>query len=119
MENDGNAQSEVFAIGATVISAGILGNFSSVYNYKTKTFNTQAFRELRRNWANSERYSDIFKAIVLNLVDTNPGERLTDSELWDFVSQFATSILEKKQFVITTVPKKIERAFATLRSGSV
>lgn len=93
LENDDNGQSEIFAIGATVISAGILGNFSSVYNYKAKTFNTQAFRDICRAWADSERYSDIFKAIVLNLVDTNPGERLTDSELWEFVSQFSGSIL--------------------------
>jgi hypothetical protein len=56
-----------------------LGNFSTVYNYKTKTFNTQAFRDLKRAWVDNERYSEIFKAIVLNLVDTNPGERLTDA----------------------------------------
>jgi hypothetical protein len=119
LENDANGQSEIFAIGATVISAGILDGFSSVYNYKTKTFNTQAFRDLRRSWVENDRYSDIFKAILLNLVDTNPGERLTDSELWDFVSEFSASILDKKQFVITTVPKKVERAFAALRSGSL
>jgi hypothetical protein len=35
------------------------------------------------------------------------------------VGEFAGSILEKKQFVITTVPKKVERAFAALRSGAV
>ena len=51
LENDANGQSEIFAIGATVISAGILGNFSYVYTYKTKSFNTQAFRDLRKAWA--------------------------------------------------------------------
>jgi hypothetical protein len=102
-----------------VLSAGILSNFSGVYNYKAKTFNTQTFRDLRSQWAKHERYSDIFKAIVLNLLDSNPGERLTDSELWDFVSEYSASIQEKKQFVITTVPKKIERAFAGLRSGAI
>lgn len=96
-----------------------MNNFSGVYNYKAKTFNTEAFRELRVQWANHERYSDIFKAIVLNLLDSNPGERLTETELWEFVSQHSASILEKKQFVITTVPKKIERAFASLRSGAI
>lgn len=50
LENDDNSQSEIFAIGATIISAGILGNFSSVYNYKTKTFSMQAFKDLRRAW---------------------------------------------------------------------
>ena len=82
LENDNNTQSEIFAIGATIISAGILNNFSSVYHYKNKTFNTQAFREIKHTWANSERYSPIFKSIVLNLVDSNPGERLTETELW-------------------------------------
>lgn len=77
MENDDNQQSEIFAIGAAIISAGILGDFSSVYNFKNKTFNTQAFKELKKTWGSSERYSEIFKSIILNLVETNPGERLT------------------------------------------
>lgn len=119
LENDANGQSEIFAIGATVLSTGILKDFSGVYNYKAKTFNTGAFRDLRVQWGQHERYSDIFKAIVLNLLDSNPGERLTDNELWEFVSQYSASILEKKQFVITTVPKKIERAFTGLRSGAI
>ncbi len=107
LENDHNTQSEIFAIGATVISAGILSGFEGVYNYKNKTFNTQAFREVRRKWANSERYSPIFKSIVLNLVDSNPGERLTEDELWQFISPYSSSILDKSQFVIETAPKKV------------
>ena len=115
LDNDANTQSEMFAIGATIISAGILNNFSSVHNYNNKTFSTQGLRDIRRAWVESERYSEIFKSIVLNLVETNPAERLTSSELWEFVSQYESHILEKKQFVIASAPAKVERTFRALR----
>ena len=38
LDNDGNEQSEVFAIGATVLSAGILDDLKSVFDYKNKTY---------------------------------------------------------------------------------
>lgn len=36
IDNKSNKQSEVFAIGATVISAGLLDNLRTAYNYKKK-----------------------------------------------------------------------------------
>jgi hypothetical protein len=72
-----NEQSEIFAIGATVLSAGILGDFSSVYNYQDKTFNFAAFKEKRTIWAETPRYSEIFKSIILDLTAENPADRLT------------------------------------------
>lgn len=34
IDNKANNQSEIFAIGATVLSAGLLDDFKGVYNYK-------------------------------------------------------------------------------------
>jgi len=116
LENNANEQSEVFAIGASIIYSGILDDFSSVYNYKQRTFNMQAFFDKKRIWGSSDRYSDIFKSIILNLVDANPVNRLTIDELWAFIHPYEASILEKKQFMIQGAPPKVENSFAALRS---
>ena len=34
IDNKSNVQSEIFSIGATVISAGLLGDLKAAYNYK-------------------------------------------------------------------------------------
>lgn len=116
LDNDANVQSEIFAIGATVLSAGILDDLSSVYDYKNKTYNFALFQNKKQIWADSDRYSPIFKSIILNLVSTEAGERLTLDELWNFISPFEGDILEKRQFVIPSAPAKIERSFAALKS---
>ena len=77
LDNDSNVQSEVFAIGATVICSGILDNFRSVYNLKERAIDLVALREKKIAFGEHERYSDIFKAIVLNLVSVSPENRLT------------------------------------------
>jgi serine/threonine protein kinase len=107
LQNDSNEHSEVFAVGATILSAGILGDFSGVYNYQDKTFDLAAFRDKRRAWAETARYSEIFRSIVLDLTAENPNDRLTFSELWEWVSEYQASILERKQFVIKNAPPKI------------
>lgn len=70
----------------------------------------------RRIWGDSDKYSDIFKSIILNLTASNPGERLTKDELWSFIQPYQDSILEKKQFVIAAAPAKIEQSFAALQA---
>ncbi len=117
-DNEINNQSEVFAIGATVLSIGILGNFSDVYNYRNKTFDLNAFNQKRLQWAEHPKYSGIFKAVILNLVDRNPGERLTVEELCEFVGKRSAAILNKEQFVLEQAPSKVERSFAAYQQGN-
>lgn len=45
LDNDGNENSEIFAIGATIICTGILGNFDSVYNLKEQAINMGPLRD--------------------------------------------------------------------------
>ena len=59
-------------MGATVLSAGTLDNLQEIYDYKNKKFNEEAFFTKRAAWASTPKYSDIFKAVVLNLVRVNP-----------------------------------------------
>jgi serine/threonine protein kinase len=77
LDNDANEQSEMYAIGATILSAGILDNLSNAYDYKNKTYEFATLTNKRRIWGDSDKYSDIFKSIVLNLTSINPAERLT------------------------------------------
>lgn len=99
-----------------MLSAGILDDLSTVYDYKNKAYNFVQFQNKKQIWADSDRYSDIFKSIVLNLVSAEAGNRLTIEELWNFISPFQNDILEKRQFVIPSAPPKIERAFNGLKS---
>ena len=116
IENEDNEQSQIFAIGATILSAGILQDFTPVYNYGKKAFIEQAFRDKRKVWAENEKYSEIFKSIIWNLVELNPANRLTIDELWNFMLPYSSHILEKKQFVIQSAPKKVENSHTALRS---
>lgn len=116
LDNEGNDQSEIFAIGATVLYSGILENFQPVYQYREKSFNMQALVDKKKTWGGSERYSDIFKSIVLNLVSVSPEQRLTLDELWNFMAPFESSILDKKQFVIPSAPAKVEQSFVALQN---
>lgn len=38
IDNKGNYKSEIFSIGATVLSAGLLKNLQEMYDYKTLLF---------------------------------------------------------------------------------
>lgn len=78
LDNDGNDQSEMFAIGATILSTATLDTMHpSVYNVKERAINLNALREKKLNFGEGQKYSDIFKALVLNLVAVSPSDRLT------------------------------------------
>ena len=111
LENDKNPKSEMFAIGATIMAAGTLSDFQTVYNYRNRVFDVNAFKLRRKQWAQQAKYSGIFKSIILNLTDSNPGERLTIEELVEFISQHSEPILEKRAFMIEKVPPQIQRSF--------
>jgi hypothetical protein len=62
------------------------------------------------------KYSDIFKAIILNLVTINPSDRLTLEELWNFIQPFHEPILRKEQFMIPSAPQKVEMSLASYKN---
>ena len=67
----------MFSIGLTVIAAGILQIPSNIYNLNKFVFDHSLASNFINKWKLSQNYSDIFKAIVCNLVEFNPNERLT------------------------------------------
>jgi serine/threonine protein kinase len=108
LDNDANEQSEIFAIGATILSSAILDNLHEVYNFKEKSISLVHLKEKKRIFVENSRYSPIFKATIMNLLSVSPSERVTVHELSEFVAPYRESILSKKQFVIQSAPKKVE-----------
>ncbi len=107
IDNKANNQSEIFAIGATVLSAGLLDNFRGVYNYKKLQFLSDELNLRKDHWSEHSKYSEIFKSIILNLVDENPSKRITGDELYKFISKYESAIKAKEQFIITHPPENL------------
>lgn len=116
LDNDNNHQSEIYAIGATVMSAAILSDFRSVYNFKERAISTVHLREKKMHFGDDFKYSPIFKAVILNLVSVSPSDRLTLDELWNFIQPFHEPILRKEQFVIPAAPQKVEMSLASYQN---
>ena len=116
LDNDGNEYSEIFAIGATILSAATLSNFSSVYHFKDHSIDIAMLRDKKTTFGEGEHYSDIFKALILNLTSVNPSERLGSDELWQFIAPFEDPIMRKEQFVIPAAPPKVEYSYKALKN---
>lgn len=116
LDNDGNEHSEIFAIGATIMSAATLSNFASVYQFKDNSVDIAMLRDKKTTFGEGEHYSDIFKALILNLTTVSPSERLGADELWQFIAPFEDAIMRKEQFVIPAAPPKVEYSYKALKS---
>lgn len=116
IDNKGNQQSEVFSIGATVLSAGLLHDLQSSYDYKKFQFVSSEWEARRDEWAEHPKYSEIFKSIVLNLVNEDPARRISIEDLFRFVAKYESSIKAKEQFIITHPPENLESNVSVVRS---
>lgn len=116
IDNKSNKQSEIFSIGATVISAGLLDDLRTAYKYKNKKFVSEEFNVIKDKWASDEIYSEIFKSIVLNLVNEDPAKRITAEDMFKFVSKYESSIKAKEQFIINHPPENLESNVSLVRS---
>lgn len=57
LDNKNNVKSEVFSIGATVISAGLLTDFSELYDYPNNTFLKGKHSAKTAEWLEQENYT--------------------------------------------------------------
>ena len=85
----------MFAIGATVMSAGLLDSMSDIYDCTSRTFRGDIHRDKINEWLDHPNYTEVLKSIVLNLMNPNPEKRITIEELWKFVGKYESSILSK------------------------
>ena len=65
----------------------------------------------------SNKYSDIFKGIVCNMVELNPEKRISPQELWGFLQPHSNKIMEREDFVIENAPNKLHSQVSELREA--
>ncbi len=71
-----------------MLNAGLLiddSNTTPIYDYKTMQFNSLEYNRRLNEWIAIKGYSDILKAIVMNLYSISPENRITHEELWGMV----------------------------------
>lgn len=100
MEDTSSYNAEVFSIGLTVLSAAMLDDFLRLYNVKQYHFDANEATALLNEWRSNTVYSEIFTALVSNLCQFQPEKRLTDVQLWEWISKYEREILNKDDFVI-------------------
>ena len=116
MDDSSSFSAEVFSIGLTVLSAAMLDDFLRLYNTKQYSFNSQEATSLLNEWRSNTVYSEIFTALVSNLCEFQPEKRLTDTELWNWISKYEQEIMNKEDFMIEEAPAKVELELEQIRS---
>lgn len=67
----------MFSIGLTVLSAGVLEDFSNLYDIKLHTFNEDKLQRKLDEWRINEKYSEVLKSTVDNLCEIDPAKRFS------------------------------------------
>ena len=116
LDNRDNDKSDTFAIGTTVMGAGLLQDMSPIYDYPSRKFNYDKHRDITNRWLETQHYSELFKSIVLNMSHPEPEKRMNQAEVWDFLKQHEFNIVNKQQFLVTNPPAKLEEGVSTVRS---
>ena len=80
-----------------------------VYDYKKIVFKLDVWKDKLNEWISHPRYSEIFKSIILNLVEKDPLKRIEIQALWTFISRYNVSINAKEPFIIVNPPDCLEK----------
>ena len=91
----------------TISSTLFLKDCFFLYDLKKPKFNYSKYNQLIGQLRNDKRYSQIFKALVLNLCSIDEERRLSMEELWMFLREYERYIVKKCKFVIKNAPIKI------------
>ncbi|CAM6005375.1 unnamed protein product [Sphagnum balticum] len=90
----------------------MLEDFHYLYDIKAYKINEAETRVLLEEWRSNNVYSEIFTAFISNLCSFQIDKRLTDEELWRWISDYEKPIKNKEDFVIEEAPPKIEQIYA-------
>ena len=104
-------------MGITVISAGLLDDMFSMYDYPKKKFIFEEHSKKTVQWLDHPHYTEIFKSIVLSMVNPIPEKRISTEELWTFLHQHEHSILSRSAFVVNNPPNLIKSGVSVVRSS--
>lgn len=117
IESEETSQAEVFSMGLTVLSAAQLEDFLPYYDLKKHNFDFPRFNGRLDEFKVSNKYSDIFKGIVSNMLEVVPEKRITPQELWGFLQPHGEKIFERQDFVIENAPNKLHAQVGELREA--
>jgi hypothetical protein len=98
------------------LSAGILDDLADSYDYSNKAFRSEAHSKKTTEWLDHPNYTEIFKSIILSMLNPTPEKRICLNELWTFLSKYKNSILAKEQFVVNNPPTQLETGVSIIRS---
>lgn len=101
------------------MSAGLLDDMLSMYDYPSRKFNYEEHNRKTIQWLEHPHYTEIFKSIILSMVNPIPEKRISTNELWTFLNQHEQNIIAKTPFVITNPPNLIENGVSVVRSSQV
>ena len=89
---EADEHSEQFAIGMTLLSAGILKDSSDLYNMNNMTFNMPEAKKRMNFWLTRQRYSENLRVLVASLCNFRVSRRWNTPELWKWMSSYRAKI---------------------------
>lgn len=98
------------------MSAGLLDDLSSIYDYPNLAFKGEEHTAKTTEWLDHPNYTEIFKSIILSLLNPNPEKRISIEDLWTFLLKYKSSILSKEQFIVSNPPEPLETGVSIIRS---
>ena len=82
----------MFAVGLTMLSAGILKDNSDLYNYKDYTFNQEEADKRVNFWLTRSQYSENLRMLVAYLCSHRQYKRWNQEELWKWLGKHRVKI---------------------------
>lgn len=114
MDNKGNSESEIFAIGMTLLSTALLQLNQDLYHIREREFDVDLFQQRLILFQQDTAYSQIFKAIVCNLLEIDPAKRLSLHELRQLLLKHKEAVIARKPLLIDNVPRKLQKSINLL-----
>ena len=106
-------------MGITVISAGLLDDMNSLYDYPNRKFLYEEHNKKTIQWLEHPHYTELFKSTVLSMVNPIPEKRISNKELWTFLNKHEQNILTRSPFVVNNPPSLIESGVSVVRTSLV
>ena len=117
MNNESNKNSsENFSIGFTLLSSALLIDNSSLYDIQNQRFDGYEAQRRINAFKVDKSYSELLRAVVTGLSGLNASERLSWSEVWNWIKKYENNISQRKDFSVDQIPASINQQLNLLRS---
>ncbi len=111
-----SSTAEAFSIGLSILSAGNLAKYDSLYDLTANELSFNGLNEALSLFAHNNTYSEVLRGVVLLLLSLNPEKRLNCNELDELLNKHAEHIIKKENFVVDNAPAKLHEEIINLRN---